>query len=59
MNLSARFFAGALLAGLIAAVFSPALALASSIEWHPYTREAFTRSQNAGKTVLISVHADW
>lgn len=27
--------------------------------WVPYTPEAFTAAQTAGKTILVDVHADW
>ena len=44
-------------AALLAALLMPVSARA--IEWQPYSLDAFARSQKAGKTILISVHADW
>lgn len=44
-------------AALLAALLMPVSARA--IEWQPYNPDAFARSQKAGKTILVSVHADW
>ena len=49
--------AGATAAALLAALLMPVSA--RDIEWQPYSLDAFARSQKAGKTILIFVHADW
>jgi hypothetical protein len=33
--------------------------LAQSFEWTPYTRVSFVKAQEAGKTIIVAVHADW
>ena len=43
---------------LAALLLAPALALAAN-GWHPYDDAAFARAQKAGKTIFVSVHADW
>ena len=48
----------AVLAVLLAVFLTPALALAAN-EWRPYERAAFQKARAAGKTVVVSVHADW
>jgi hypothetical protein len=43
---------------LLAVFLSPATALAGN-EWRPYDLAAFRKARAAGKTVFVSVHADW
>ncbi len=50
-----RVFALALF--LAANLLSPAAASAG--EWRAYDPGAFAESRKAGKTVFVSVHADW
>jgi uncharacterized protein YyaL (SSP411 family) len=52
-----RFYGFFIAAALLAAFLLPSAALA--IEWQPYSRDAYIQSKNAGKTVLVSVHANW
>ena len=47
-----------LLAILLAVFLTPAIALATN-EWRPYDRATFQKARAAGKTVFVSVHADW
>lgn len=35
---------------------SPALA---AFSWQPYTEQSFVAEQEAGKVILVAVHADW
>lgn len=46
------------LALIFAIVLLPSAALAGN-EWRPYDRAAFEKARTAGKTVIVSVHADW
>ncbi len=48
----------AALAILLAVFLTPAIALAAN-EWRPYDRATFQKARAAGKTVFVSVHADW
>ncbi len=52
-----RIFAGAL--ALFLAVFLLSPAVASAGKWRAYDPGAFAESRKAGKTVIVSVHADW
>ena len=51
------FKAGAL--ALFLAVFLLSPAVASAGKWRVYDPAAFAESRKAGKTVIVSVHADW
>ena len=51
------FLAGAL--ALFLAVFLLNPVFASSNKWRAYDPAAFAESLKAGKTVFVSVHADW
>jgi hypothetical protein len=46
-----------ILAIFLTALFLPAAAFAG--EWTPFDKAAFDKAQASGKTVLVSVHADW
>src|ERR1700674_550751 len=43
--------------GTFAAIFASATAFAA--EEQPFTRSAFEAAQNAGKSILIEIHASW
>ncbi len=43
---------------LLAVFLSPATASAGN-GWRPYGPAAFQKARVAGKTVFVSVHADW
>ncbi len=43
---------------LLAVFLSPAASFAGN-EWLPYGQAAFQKARAAGKTVFVSVHADW
>lgn len=42
---------------LLAVIVLPSPAQAAG--WTPYTRASFLKAQEAGKTIIIAVHADW
>ena len=54
-NHSLRLFALAL---MLAVFLSPSAASAGN-KWRTYDRVAFEKARAAGKTVFVSVHADW
>lgn len=43
---------------LAAALILPQGALAEG-RWKPYDAKVFSRAQKEGKTIFVSVHADW
>jgi hypothetical protein len=53
-----RIFAGALALFLALVLLSPVFA-SSANKWRAYDPGAFSESRKAGKTVIVSVHADW
>lgn len=42
---------------LLAVIVAPSPAQA--VEWTPYARASFLSAQEAGKTIIVAVHADW
>ncbi len=54
--ISRRFFLQAATAATLA---SAASATAFAAEEQPFTRQAFLAAQNAGKSILVEIHASW
>ncbi len=52
-----RIFTAGALAFFLAVFLSPVFASAG--KWRAYDPGAFAESRKAGKTVIVSVHADW
>ncbi len=50
-------FSAVVFAVLLAVIVAPSPAQA--VEWAPYTRASFVKAQEAGKTIIVAVHASW